>query len=194
MNAPERKPRGKKNKARAEWTLRAGQTQGEVALGFHNSSGKLSDEISRKNWIDALLAKLDIVGVCELGADASVQAEMEAAQWQLRDGYKVVFGRGTRFNFEEGDGTQSLTRMRRCLTAIEVIEPLTSRSTNVAHALASGTSPGSAGVCEYLGERGEGKRHGEHGARQAREQKSSREQHCSAEQQSSRGEQRSQQR
>ena len=96
MNAPERKPRGKKNKARAEWTLRAGQTQGEVALGFHNSSGKLSDETSRKNWIDALLAKLDIVGVCELGADASVQAEMEAAQRQLRDGYKAVFGRGTR--------------------------------------------------------------------------------------------------
>ena len=40
---------------------------------------------------------------------------MEAAQRQLRDGYKVVFGRATRFNFEEGDGTQSLTRMRRCL-------------------------------------------------------------------------------
>ena len=111
---PKRHRHGRRHKPR-EWTLRAGQTQGEVALGFHNSSGKLSDEISRKNWIDALLAKLDIVGVCELGADASVQAEMEAAQRQLRDGYKVVFGRATRFNFEEGDGTQSLTRMRRCL-------------------------------------------------------------------------------
>ena len=92
---PKRHRHGRRHKPR-EWTLRAGQTQGEVALGFHNSSGKLSDEISRKNWIDALLAKLDIVGVCELGADASVQAEMEAAQRQLRDGYKAVFGLGTR--------------------------------------------------------------------------------------------------
>ena len=92
---PKRHRHGRRHKPR-EWTLRAGQTQGEVALGFHNSSGKLSDETSRKNWIDALLAKLDIVGVCELGADASVQAEMEAAQRQLRDGYKAVFGRGTR--------------------------------------------------------------------------------------------------
>ena len=52
--------------------------------------------MQRRNYIDALLAKFDIVGTCELGADAVIEEEMGAAAKKLRDGYKSCFAHGAR--------------------------------------------------------------------------------------------------
>ena len=78
-----------------DWQLRAGQHHGEVRVGFHNSSGQNSDAIARKRWVERLLDRFDIVGTCELNADALVRAEMERAASARQGGYRVWFAPGT---------------------------------------------------------------------------------------------------
>ena len=63
-----------------KWELRRGQHHGEVSFGFHNSRGQLSDAVARRNYIERLMERFDIVGVCELNDDAIMRGEMERAE------------------------------------------------------------------------------------------------------------------
>ena len=76
------------------WPLRPGNTQGELRFGFHNSSGQRTDDTARRKWISALMHQFDVVGTCELNADAVVRADMAQAERE-RDGYRAWFAPGT---------------------------------------------------------------------------------------------------